>query len=87
MASHSLPFSLKYRFELNLKDVQFVVESLLVGLKTALFEELNVEDLTNQLKQKQIQTINKSGSVAGKLASMGHLCILHCSLNLFSLFL
>jgi peroxin-3 len=45
--------NLKYRFELVLKDCQFVVESLLIGLKDNIFQELNVELLTTQLKMKQ----------------------------------
>jgi peroxin-3 len=51
--SFPLTHSLKYRFELNLKDLNFVVESLLSGLKDSLFEELNVELLTTQLKRKE----------------------------------
>jgi peroxin-3 len=50
--------SLKYRFELNLKDCLFVVESLLPALKDALFEELNVELSTTKLKQRQGDTQN-----------------------------
>jgi peroxin-3 len=45
--------NLKYRFELNIKDCHFVVESLLPGLKDHIFQELNVELLTTQLKQRQ----------------------------------
>jgi Peroxin-3 len=48
--------NLKYRFELNLRDCRFVVESLLPTLKDNLFEELNVELLTQQLKLRQGDT-------------------------------
>ena len=57
MASRSQEMSarqnLKYRFELNLRDCHFVVESLLPALKDNLFEEMNVEMLTQQLKGRQ----------------------------------
>lgn len=52
-------FSLKYRFELNLKDVGFVVESLLPSLKDKLFEEVNIELLTARLKENQKAKGNK----------------------------
>lgn len=45
--------NLSLRFELNLKDCHFVVESLLPALKEHLFEELNVELMTANLKLRQ----------------------------------
>jgi peroxin-3 len=41
---------------LNIKDCHFVVESLLPSLKDNIFQELNVEFLTSQLKQKQVDS-------------------------------
>lgn len=43
--------NLSFRFELFLKDLRFVVESILPSIKDLVFQELNVELTTSQLKQ------------------------------------